>query len=119
MTEIRVIRNENTVCGLELSGHSGYDEEGRDIVCAALSTLIQTLEIGLTEVLEIEGVSTKVNEDKAYMGVFWGQNNGQRTEDLVNTIIAALRSIEKGYPSYTRLVEVKVNENDQSTALRP
>lgn len=118
MTEIRVIRSGNTVCGLELSGHSGYDEHGRDIVCAALSTLIQTLEIGLTEVLEIDGVSARVVEDQAYMGVFWNQNGDQRTDDLVNTIIAALKSIQKGYPSYTKLVEVKVNENNQSAALR-
>jgi uncharacterized protein YsxB (DUF464 family) len=112
MTEIRIIRKDDSVCGIELSGHSGYDRQGRDIVCAALSTLIQTLEIGLTEVLMIEGVSTKVDEGKAYMGVFWGKNEDRRITDLVNTIVAALRSVEKGYPSYTRLVEVKVNEND-------
>ena len=117
MTEIRVIRSGNTVCGIELSGHSGYDEHGRDIVCAALSTLIQTLEIGLTDVLKIEGVSAKIIEDRAYMGVFWVQNGDQRIDVLVNTIIAALKSIRKGYPSYTRLVEVKVNENNQSAAL--
>ncbi|MDO9507725.1 MAG: ribosomal-processing cysteine protease Prp [Thermovirgaceae bacterium] len=119
MTEIRVIRRGSCVCGLELCGHSGYEEQGKDIVCAALSTLIQTLEIGLTEVLRIEGVSTKVDEKLAYMGVFWGQKGNRRVEDLVNTIIAALKSIENSYPSYTLFVEVKVNENDQSSAVRP
>ena len=112
MTEIRVIRRDDSVCGIEISGHSGYDSKGRDIVCAALSTLIQTLEIGLTEVLRIEGVSTKVDEKKAYMGVFWEKNEDRRIVDLVSTILAALKSVETGYPSYTRLVEVKVNEND-------
>ncbi|GAB6281228.1 MAG: ribosomal-processing cysteine protease Prp [Thermovirga sp.] len=118
MTEIRVIRRGNTICGLELSGHSGYGEQGRDIVCAALSTLIQTLEIGLADVLKIDGVSAEVDEDQAYMGVFWEQNGEGQTEGLVNTIIAALKSIEKGYPSYTRFVEVNVNEIDQSATLR-
>lgn len=119
MTEIRVIRSGDIVYGLELSGHSGYDEQGRDIVCAALSTLIQTLEIGLVEVLKIDGVSAKVDEDIAYMGVFWDKNEDRRIDDLVNTIIAALRSIENGYPSHIRFVEVNVSENDQSAALCP
>jgi len=112
MTEIRVILKDDSVCGIELSGHSGYDRQGRDIVCAALSTLIQTLEIGLTDVLKIEGVSTKVDEKRAYKGVFWENNDDKPIEDLASTIIATLKSVETVYPSYTRLVEVKVNEND-------
>ncbi|MDT8283905.1 MAG: ribosomal-processing cysteine protease Prp [Thermovirgaceae bacterium] len=118
MTEIRIILRGENVCGLELSGHTGYEERGKDIVCAALSTLIQTLEIGLTEVLLIEGVSSKVDEESAYMGVFWGSKKNSRVDDLVNTIIAAFRSIENSYPKHTRFVEVKVNENDQSSAVR-
>lgn len=38
MIEVHVQRDRITV-----SGHAGYAQEGRDIVCAAVSTLTQTL----------------------------------------------------------------------------
>ncbi len=33
--------SENLFCGFELSGHAGFAEEGKDIVCAAVSALAQ------------------------------------------------------------------------------
>jgi len=111
MTEIKVTRDGQNICGLELSGHSGYAKRGHDIVCAALSTLIQALEIGLTEVLDVDGVSALVDEEKAYMGLFWRKDSGPLSVVLIDTIIAALKSIAKGYPSHTRFVEVNVNED--------
>lgn len=111
MTEIRIIRNCDEVQGLEISGHSGYAEEGSDIVCAALSTLIQTLEIGLNEILKISNVKTKADKELAYMGVFWERNVNGQVKVIVDTIITAFRSIERSYPAYTRIVEVSVNEN--------
>ena len=42
------------IVGFEVSGHSGYSERGKDIVCAAVSAIVQTAVIGLTEVLGIK-----------------------------------------------------------------
>ena len=42
MTRVVVCRDERGVRSLTVSGHSGYAESGRDIVCAAVSTLITT-----------------------------------------------------------------------------
>ena len=35
--------------GITVSGHAGYAEAGKDIVCAAVSVLVQTLRISLQE----------------------------------------------------------------------
>ena len=41
MIKITVKRNENGVCNsVHVNGHAGYDEYGRDIVCAAVSILV-------------------------------------------------------------------------------
>jgi len=111
MTEIRILRCGNNICGIEISGHSGYAGHGQDIVCAALSTLTQTLEIGLIDVLDIEGVVTRKDPVSGYAKIFWGKRNSGRISDLVKTIVAALIAISDSYPAYTKIVEVYVNEN--------
>ena len=42
--------------GFTASGHSGFAERGHDIVCAAVSALTQTCELGLSDVLGLEPV---------------------------------------------------------------
>ncbi|HRV70566.1 MAG TPA: ribosomal-processing cysteine protease Prp [Thermovirgaceae bacterium] len=111
MTEIRILRCGDIICGIEISGHSGYAGYGKDIVCAALSTLAQTLEIGLTDVLDIDNVVSTKDPVSGYARIFWGNNDSSRINDLAKTIVAALVSISKSYPAYTKIVEVYVNEN--------
>ncbi len=41
MTVLRVYQKANLYTGFECCGHSGYGEEGSDIVCAAISTAVQ------------------------------------------------------------------------------
>lgn len=40
---------EGSIQGLTVEGHSGYEEEGKDIVCASVSTLFQTAVNALEE----------------------------------------------------------------------
>lgn len=39
MINVNVFTNNNHINGFELSGHAGYSEYGKDIVCAAISVL--------------------------------------------------------------------------------
>lgn len=43
---IEVTRKEN---GITVKGHAHYAEPGKDIVCAGVSTLVQTLVVSLSE----------------------------------------------------------------------
>lgn len=61
MIKILVIKKQNNILAIEASGHSGYAESGADIVCSAISTLTQTLALGITKVL---GVDAKVIVDE-------------------------------------------------------
>ena len=50
MTQIKIFRQNKSIIGFECSGHTGYDVEGSDIVCAAISTLTLTCILGLEKV---------------------------------------------------------------------
>lgn len=57
MIEIRVERDaERFTKEIEIKGHAGYGEKGKDIVCAAVSILAQSLLSTLLELAEYEWV---------------------------------------------------------------
>jgi len=118
MTEIRSFRRKGNIFGLDVSGHTGYAEHGADIVCSAISTLVQTLETGLTEIIRIEGVKSSIDEDRGSLSLFWHGSEDSRVRTLVDTVIEVLKSVEKSYPSYVKFMEVEVDENDQSSTVR-
>ena len=54
MITIKVTRNENNeIIGFSLNGHAGYSENGKDIVCAAVSAVTNMALIGLSEKLKL------------------------------------------------------------------
>ena len=51
MTNVHLIKKGNNFIKLEVYGHSKYDKAGKDIVCAAISSITQSLIIGLDGVI--------------------------------------------------------------------
>lgn len=64
MTTVKFTLNEkNEIVCFTVSGHSGYAEEGSDIVCAAVSSCVQMLEILIAEVIGEKKASFNVKGD--------------------------------------------------------
>ena len=60
MTKAVFTRKNGTLCRCSVKGHAGYAEEGRDIVCAAVSSAVQLTANLLTETFKVEAqVSAK------------------------------------------------------------
>ena len=57
MINITIVKSNNKIITIEATGHSGYAEHGQDIVCSAVSTLMETLANGLTEVVKAKVVA--------------------------------------------------------------
>lgn len=69
MTNVTIFKDKSNILGFEISGHSGYAEEGSDIVCSAISTLSQSICVGLDNVLNLKPV-IKIDENNAYLKCF-------------------------------------------------
>lgn len=63
MTRINIIKFSNGY-RIEVLGHSGYAEKGKDIVCASISTLVQYMEMVLARTCEHE---LEMFEDGAFL----------------------------------------------------
>ena len=92
--------------GFEVKGHSGSNVRGRDIVCAAVSSIVQTVLIGIDEVV---GVKDTYIVDDGYIkcsipsGLSEAQNFQIQT--LIKTMHLGLGSIAEQYHNFVRIKE--------------
>lgn len=107
MTVINVFRQAGAAVGISVSGHSGYAPEGDDIVCAAVSVLVQTLKIGLDDVLHVSSTAS-VDPDKAIIKLRWQNDGSKEVSAVVETIIRALRETASSYDNYVNYSEVSL-----------
>ena len=92
---------------VQADGHAGYDEPGKDIVCAAVSALLQALALGL-ERLERYGHATDtvmlLEEGEAVLAAIPAQGHQQAVRLLFDVFGEALLRLAEEYYEY---IEVK------------
>jgi len=98
------------IVGFEVCGHAGYSEYGKDIVCAAVSAIVQTAVIGLTEILGIK-IEYRQKAGKATCVIPAGLSGDQneKINIILETMLCGLKSIEEGYGDYIRVEERRLN----------
>ena len=85
------------------TGHAGWAQSGSDVVCAAVSTILQTAWLGLSEVAKvpIEG-----SRRKSRLELRWPEQSRSRpaVRAIVGTATYALEALAVQYPEHVRLV---------------
>ena len=85
---------------ITINGHAGYDDKGKDIVCASVSSIVITTINGIIEIdpdaieysdLDNELVIKKIKEDKT-------------VNKLLNNMILLLENLEKDYKDYIKII---------------
>ncbi|MCF7934829.1 MAG: ribosomal-processing cysteine protease Prp [Synergistales bacterium] len=105
MTSITLYRHGGHLQRIVASGHAGYGTHGTDIVCSAVSALMQCLLVGLDDVA---GVSPSViwNREKETMDISW--NPGEEAVGLLTESIGlSLKNIALTYGEYISIKEVQ------------
>ncbi|MDD2207000.1 MAG: ribosomal-processing cysteine protease Prp [Aminobacterium sp.] len=107
MITVTVIREKGEIVSVEASGHSGYAEAGKDIVCAGVSALIQALATGVSDVAHIESASLSVDPESTTMKIGWPRSHSKEIRILTETIVFSLKAIAESYGVYVNFVEVQ------------
>ena len=105
MTKVEIFRKNGSIVGYKASGHSGYSEQGSDIICSAISTSLQMTLIGIQKVLKLK-VDFKINDgflDVDLKNI--SQDKLTQTNILTEAMAIFLKELTKQYPKYIRLVE--------------
>ncbi len=87
---IKVIKKNKVI---EISGHAGYDEYGKDIVCASVSSVIMTT---VNSIMNIDNSSISYVDDGNKI-IIEKLNDNDIVDKLLNTMILILKDLEEQY----------------------
>lgn len=105
MTKIKIFRQNDIICGFECSGHSGYAEEGFDIVCSAISSLTLTAILGIQNIAKAK-YELKRDDNQGYLKLMLKSQNEQeldKSQTILQTMVLGLKQIAKAYKKHIKL----------------
>ena len=85
--------------GIEISGHAGYAEAGKDIVCAGVTALVQGL-IRSVESLASDKIEYEISPGRA--DIYYGDLSGEG-KLLVDSFFIGICQIADEFPEYVRI----------------
>ncbi|MBQ4579456.1 MAG: ribosomal-processing cysteine protease Prp [Clostridia bacterium] len=98
------------ITGFSVKGHSGYAEEGSDIVCAGISALVITTENALCQLVKLSPAE-RGGEDGFVEVMLPDQMTEKQMHDaqlLLSALHIGLENIAQAYPDYVRLTTRRV-----------
>lgn len=98
------MRTEDKLTAFSLQGHAGYDEYGKDIVCASVTSAVQLTANAITEVLKVKAdVQVLDNQIRLKMP----ENAPQEAFHFMDALLLHLQLLEEDYKGN---IKVKVSE---------
>ncbi len=94
MTALRFITSRSVILGFELSGHSGYAEEGYDIVCAAVSSAAYMTANTITDILSIDA---DISVDDGYMMMKLSSQDALKAQDILRGFELHMNELSQQY----------------------
>jgi len=111
MINVVVIKEKQTIKTIEATGHSGYAKEGQDIVCSAVSTLMETLANSLTEIVKAE-VDVKVDENIPHLSVTLKEADKEKCKLAQVLMSSTLLGIKGVAQEFSKFIKIKEKQND-------
>ena len=115
MTSVRFIRAGERFIGFEAKGHTGYAPAGQDIVCAGVSTLVQTAVLGLQELVGLEPEIEQQQKQglfKCRIPNIVDERKREQADLILNIMYLGLQQIAQEYRKYVQ-VSLKEVQKDE------
>ena len=107
MTRCEFFTADDRITGFSVSGHSGYAEAGKDIVCAAISAVVTMAEATINDVCGAKA-KVRVKDEQARITLTLPASCDE--EETVQAVLAGMRvtllSLQEDYPDFIEVLEV-------------
>lgn len=106
MTNVTIEKKGNSIKKITCDGHTNYGEKGEDIVCSALSSIVQTALMGI---LIVAGVNakTKRNDDDGFLSIEIPNGLDEGTQHdvdvITKTMLLGISDLNEGFSDYIEL----------------
>ena len=99
MITVRLFRKDGKVTGVKTTGHSGRAKSGSDVLCAAVSTLVQTAYLAISDIYG------KVDYKKTDGHFEFEVPTEHDAQVIVRAMQVGLQDLSSGYPQNLKLEE--------------
>ena len=110
MTTVTFHTQGSRITGFDAEGHSGYAQEGEDIVCSAVTSAVRLVECVLNDVMGL-CAAVKVNEKTAHISLRIPGSLGQTAENACQTLLTGmmvyLTELHSEYPDFIEVLEAQ------------
>ena len=107
MTKCEFFTEEDRITGFSISGHSGYAEAGKDIVCAAISAIVTLAEATINDVCGAKA-KVRVGEDEARITLKLPKSCDE--EETIQAVLAGMMvtliALQEDYSDFIEVLEV-------------
>lgn len=108
MITVTMTECEKKVVGFQITGHANRGEYGEDVVCAAVSAVVQTAILGITDVLKLEaGVSISEGDTTCILAKDTTDAELEQAQIVFFTMLKGLESIALSSP---RTLKIRMKE---------
>ncbi len=94
MTALRFITSRSVILGFELKGHSGFAEEGTDIVCAAVSSAAYMTVNTITDII---GLDADASAKDGYMMMRLSSQDAMKAQDILRGFELHMNELSQQY----------------------
>ena len=101
MIKVEIIRNNNNIKKISILGHAMYDEYGKDIVCASVSTLVIST---VNNILSINDKTIKVEQSDSKIIIEYILKDNI-IDILINNMISNLNTLASNYPKNIKIID--------------
>ena len=104
MTTVTFLTEESRIIGFDAKGHSGYAEEGEDIVCAAVSSAAYMTANTVTDVV---GAKAAIDEGDGRLSLAVEEENaGIKT--VIDGFFLHMKALQEQYPERIQVLKTEV-----------
>lgn len=100
MTTVTFQKQGDLLLGFTVKGHSGYAEEGEDIVCSAISSATIMAANTITDVLKI---NANVTDGDGILELRLPQNEAEKADAVMQGLLLHLNALKEQYSKYIKL----------------
>ena len=107
MTKCEFFMEGDRITGFTVSGHSGYAEQGQDIVCAAISAVVTMAEATINDVCGAKAkVRVKDEDARITLTLPASCDEEETVQAVLAGMLVTLCNMRDDYPDYIEVMEV-------------
>ena len=107
MTKCEFFTEDDRITGFSVSGHSGYAEAGKDIVCAAISAVVTMAEATINDVCGAKAkVRVKEEDARITLTLPAACDEEESVQAVLAGMLLTLCNMRDEYPDFIEVLEV-------------